>query len=155
MANMTEYLTSNYYRGEDIEPGGFIEETIARRTERLFDGKTKPDPVIYFESGKGVVLNQTKLRDLIAAFGPNDANWIDQKVVIFRSTAPYQGKMVPAVGLKPVVSPQLAAERRKAIAQSEPPAPPSASEYGDDWHRVPEGDDSRDIEDAVTEVIVD
>jgi hypothetical protein len=121
---MTDYLTSNCYKAEDIEPGLLIEETISRITTREFDdGSTKP--IIHFESGKGVVLNQTRLRDLIRVFGSQDSDWIGQKVIISRGDAMFAGKKVPSVALKPIVADRVADESRQAIAPPSDGAPPS------------------------------
>lgn len=67
--NMTDYLNSNLFNAAGIEPGVRIEATIVSVRDRDFeDGTTKP--IIYTDYlGKGIVLNTTRLKALIAAWG--------------------------------------------------------------------------------------
>lgn len=122
--NMTDYLNSNLFNAAGIEPGVRIEATIVSVRDRDFeDGTTKP--IIYTDYlGKGVVLNTTRLKALIAAWGVNPDNLIGKKVVISRDVTKYQGNDVSCVEVEPVVANRIGATARPALKAVEPPVPP-------------------------------
>jgi hypothetical protein len=70
--------------------------------------------------GKGVVLNQTRLKTMIAAFGPNFDGWPGKQITIRQGSTVYSGKTVPAIVVEPVVPTQIAAVRRPALEASSP-----------------------------------
>ena len=119
--NMTDYLTSNYINAESIASDVRIEATIASVRSREFEekGEVKVKPVVYLDTGEGVVLNQTRLRRLVAAYGPNSDNWIGKTIVISRGSTLYEGKTVPAVHIDPIVAPRVAAEPRPRLVTVE------------------------------------
>jgi hypothetical protein len=106
--NMTDFINSNYVRAEDIAQNVLIEATIASVKRKEFDDG-EPKSVIALEDGHQVILNQTRLKALIGAFGPNSDNWIGKSVILSRGLAPYAGKIVPAVKIEPIVAPRIAA----------------------------------------------
>jgi hypothetical protein len=74
----TDFLNSNYFRAEDLDPNVVIETTIVSVRPREFEDGSKL--VVYTDhQGKGVVLNQTRLKALITAFGPNFDNLARQE----------------------------------------------------------------------------
>ena len=131
--NMTDYLNSNLFKAVDIESNVRIEATIVSVRDRDFeDGTTKP--IIYTDYlGKGVVLNATRLKALIAAWGVNPDNLIGKKVVISRGVTKYQGNDVPCVEVEPVVADRIAAHGATvtAIGNRREPSKPSG-ELDDD-----------------------
>jgi hypothetical protein len=129
--NMTDYLNSNLFKAVDIESNVRIEATIVSVRDRDFeDGTTKP--IIYTDYlGKGVVLNATRLKALIAAWGVNPDNLIGKKVVISRGMTRYQGNDVPCVEVEPVVANRIGATARPALKAVEPPAPPTGRGSGE------------------------
>ena len=60
-------------------------------------------------------LNQTRLRAVAAGFGWNEDNWVGQTIIVYRGSAPFQGKIVDAVAVEAVVPNRLASEPKKAI----------------------------------------
>jgi hypothetical protein len=114
----TDYLTSNYMRAEDLESNVCIEATIVSARPREFeDGETKL--VIYVDyQAKGIVLNQTRLKALISAYGANPDNWIGKTIIISRSMTMYAGKDAPCIVIEPVVADRLGAEKRPALEGS-------------------------------------
>ena len=118
--DMTKYITSNYYRAEDIPPNVLIETTIVSIRDREFDenGETKVKPIIYTDQGKALVLNQTRLQALIAGFGHNDDNWIGRTILISRGRATYGTKEVAAVHVEAVVAERIGAEKRPTLEAS-------------------------------------
>jgi hypothetical protein len=105
--NMTDFVNSNYIKGEDIAQNVLIEATIASVKRKEFEDSEKS--VIALEDGRQVVLNQTRLKVLIGAFGPNSENWIGKPVILSRGQERYGGKSVPAVRMEPIVAPRIAA----------------------------------------------
>jgi hypothetical protein len=108
----TDFLNSNYYRAEDLDPHVRIETTIVDVRRREFDDGTKL--VAYTDhQGKGVVLNQTRLKAMITAFGPNFDNWPGKKIIICQGPTVYSGKPAQAIVVEPVVPTRIAAEPRQ------------------------------------------
>jgi hypothetical protein len=103
--NMTDFINSNYIKGEDIAQNVLIEATIASVKKKEFEDGEKS--VIALEDGRQVVLNQTRLKALIGAFGPNSENWIGKSVILSRVQAMYAGKPLPAVKIEPIVAPRI------------------------------------------------
>jgi hypothetical protein len=126
MTNATDFLNSNFFKGEGIEPNVRIETTIASWRSREFDDGIKL--VVYTDyQAKGVVFNQTKLTTMIDAYGPNLDNWIGKPIVISRGVTQYAGKDVACVVVEPVVAARIAAEPRRprpVITSGKPPTPP-------------------------------
>ena len=111
--NMTDFINSNYIKGEDIAQNVLIEATIASVKMKEFEDGEKS--VVALEDGRQLILNQTRLKALIGAFGPNSENWIGKSVILSRGLAPYAGKIVPAVKIEPIVAPRIAAEPRQRL----------------------------------------
>jgi hypothetical protein len=103
--NMTDFVNSNYIKGEDIAQNVLIEATIASVKKKEFEDGGKS--VLALEDGRQVVLNQTRLKVLIGAFGPNSENWIGKPVILSRGQERYGGKPVPAVRIEPIVAPRI------------------------------------------------
>jgi hypothetical protein len=130
---MTDFLTSNLINALSLEPKVKIEASIVSVRPREFeDGTTKA--VIYLDfEGKGVVLNQTRLKALIAAFGTSPNNLIGKTVIISRGMTKYQGRDVPCVDIEPVV-----ADRIGTIAKLARDA--GIRGGGDAWDEAPSSD---------------
>ena len=77
----TDFLNSNYFRAEDLDPNVLIETTIVDVRPREFDDGTKL--VAYTDhQGKGVVLNQGRLATMIAALGVDYTGWPGKQIII-------------------------------------------------------------------------
>jgi hypothetical protein len=120
-----------------LRPDVKTEEIVANVDERTFEGDELPTAILCFESGRKVSLNQKRLRAMIAAFGPNDSNWEGKKVLLHRGTDSFQGRVVDAVALEPVIEPRAhridaPAERSRlrSIQRHEEPPPPSSAAAG-------------------------
>ena len=137
----TDFLTSNYIKAEDIRPNFCIEATIVSvRPHDFEDGSEKL--VVYVDTGQGVVLNQTRLKALIAAHGPHPDNWLNKLIVIRRGTTVYVGREVPCVVIEPVVAERIGAEQRPVIGR--PALKSVETQPGPD--RAPDGPDDPDGE---------
>jgi hypothetical protein len=113
MLSATDFLNSNYFRAEDLDPSVLIETTIVSVRTRDFDDGSHKLIVYTDHQGQGVVLNQTRLKTMIAAFGSNFDNWSGKKIVIRRGSTLYSGKQTPAIVVEPVVPTRIAAEQRQ------------------------------------------
>jgi hypothetical protein len=112
--SLTDYFNSNLFKAVDLDPDPNvrIEANIVSVRDRDFeDGTTKP--IAYTDYlGKGVVLNATRLKAVIAAWGTNPDNLIGKTVLIYRGSTLYQGNKVPCVEVEPVVADRIAAEQK-------------------------------------------
>ena len=91
-----------------------IEATIVSVRARDFDDGSHKLVVYTDHQGQGVVLNQTRLKTMIAAFGPNfDNNWPGKKIVIRRGSTVFSGKTTPAILVEPVVPARIATKPRQ------------------------------------------
>ena len=107
----TDFLNSNYFRAEDLDPNVLIESTIVDVRPREFDDGTKL--VAYTDhQGKGLVLNQGRLATVIAAFGVDYTGWPGKQIIIRQGSTLYQGKPVPAIVVEPVAPTRIASKTR-------------------------------------------
>ena len=113
MPSATDFLNSNYFRAEDLDPSVLIETTIVSVRPRDFDDGSHKLVVYTDHQGQGVVLNQTRLKTIIAAFGPNFDNWPGKKIIICQGPTVYSGKPAQAIVVEPVVPTRIAAEPRQ------------------------------------------
>ena len=106
--NMNTFYTSNYYVAEEMEEGVLIEAIVEEVGPKDFDeqGEIVSKAVVRFDTGKAAVLNQTRLRAMIAGFGPHSENWIGRKIIISKGMTHYSGRPVPCVVLEPIVRPR-------------------------------------------------
>jgi hypothetical protein len=114
--NVTEtepMLMSDFLKGcvkaEELEPGTSVMARITAVDSREFEQGTKGVLFLEVFNGRGLVLNQTNLKTLMAAFGRNSENWVGQDVVVNRTLADFKGKPVPAVRLEAVRRPAVTA----------------------------------------------
>jgi hypothetical protein len=130
LTNLRQYKSNNYYRAEDMDPNVRQEEIVVAVSDRLFeekDGTTKLKPILHFESGMSLVLNDTRLDVVVAACGPNPDNVIGAMVTVFRSTTRYgSDPKKPCVAIEvtpPASKPALAQPAAKpAIENKAAPA---------------------------------
>jgi hypothetical protein len=132
--NMKRYLTSNYITAAMLEPGVEYEHTIVEVYDYVFEGDTVPTAIVRFESGEQLSLNQTNLRTIGAGFGWNDANWLGQKIIVYRDeNVPYQGKLVPGVRVRvPPAPDRIGFEARRAIGSNVQPLRSGPARTSDD-----------------------
>ena len=81
-------------------------DIVRRRASRPVDSRefeekgTKGVLFLDVYGERGLVLNQTNLKTLMAAFGRKSENWVGQDVVVNRTLAYFKGKPVPAIRLE-------------------------------------------------------
>ena len=93
-------------------------------TSREFEDGTKGVLFLDVYGERGLVLNQTNLKTLMAAFGRNSESWVGQDVVVNRTLADFKGKPVPAIRLEAVRRPAVTAP---AVATTPKLAAPRAA----------------------------
>jgi hypothetical protein len=130
------YSGSNYFTGEYLKNKRIEFGVLGVRGEEFEDGK-KPVIVTDFQ-GMKLVLNKTRCKAAIRAWGVNTDAWLDKRAVVSSVPTNYGGEVVASVGFEPIsVTKITAPERRSAI---EPPAPPPVTaEYDDNRDMVLEG----------------
>jgi hypothetical protein len=85
--------------------------------------------VVWFDNDRrGLVLNKTNNRILRAAFGDDCAGWKGKIIVVFPTTAEFQGRMVPALRVR-IPPPK---EGQTVAAKPNPPVPSPDAEQLDD-----------------------
>jgi len=104
-----EEFVSGYVKGSDLPPGFRKRMRVAAVSSAGFDDGRKL--VVFLDEfcGRGVPLNQTRLRAMIEGCGHDTEHWVGREVDIFHATAFYQGKQVAAVGIAVVERPAVAA----------------------------------------------
>jgi hypothetical protein len=141
MALASDFLTSNLLRAEDLKPGEIIEATVVSAAPNDFEDGRKLIIRLDVRGGIGIVLNQTRLKTMIGAFGlAYETAWPGNKIRAFQGPEKYGSKPTVTIVIKPIVTDKLKAEQRKAIE-----AAPVATEYADEGNFEPEdyvGDDT-------------
>ena len=89
--DMSKFASSSFIKIDDVknEP---VQKVIAEIGEGKYD-----KPVLSFTDGTKLSLNGTNVRTLIEAFGPNDEDWIDQRIELFAGTVPFNGEDIASV----------------------------------------------------------
>lgn len=94
--------------------------------EEVGVGKDKEKKlVIWFTNDShGLVLNKTNNRTLRGAFGDTCDSWAGKVIVVFPTTAEFQGRMKPALRVR---IPPPKGNGAAAVKAAEPPPPPPAA----------------------------
>ena len=112
--DMSKYAGQSFIKIDDVRDGP-IEEQIAAFGMGKFDR-----PVLTFESGDMMSLNQTNVRTLIRAYGKDGRSWIGHTIELFEGEVEFEGKPQESVLIKPISEPTeeqatTAAKRDAAI----------------------------------------
>src|SRR4051812_49192379 len=113
--DMSKYASSSFIKFDDLAEGP-EEKVIAEIGEGKYE-----KPVVTFTGGTKLSLNGTNVRTLITAFGPNDEDWIGQRIELFAGTVKFNGKDTDSVLVR-ALDPLPAAAR----------TPPKPQPLGDD-----------------------
>jgi hypothetical protein len=152
MLDATKYAGVNNWKGAEIDRRYLVTFTSASHvdfTEK--DGTKTREIALGTDEGRTLVMNKTRNKQAIRAWGPNALTWVGKQAVLFPAQTVYAGEVVASIGFQPITGAKLTApEALKAI---DPPAPPPvAAEYPDEGHMVPEGVVDDDA--GITEEIV-
>jgi hypothetical protein len=112
--DMSRYASSSFIKVDDLAEG--LEEKVI--TE-IGEGKYEK-PVVTFIDGTKLSLNGTNVRALINAFGPNDEDWIGQRIELYAGTVKFNGKDTPSVLVR-ALNPSPAAARTLPKPQRDVP----------------------------------
>jgi hypothetical protein len=103
---MSEYLTGNFIRAEELQPNVIYEHTIVSVDVQNLLGKDQP--IIWFGNERGIVLNYTRLKVMIDNFGPDSDNWPGQTIRYHRAPTTFQGLPVATIEIMPPPIRQIA-----------------------------------------------
>ena len=115
----SEFDQSRFLRAEGYkqEKKFRIKEVTSEELKRNEDSKSEKKLLVWFtNSEQGLPLNKTNLRTLQGAFGDDTTKWKGKVIVIYPTTAPLRGNMVPALRVR-IPPPKQAA----AAAAPQPP----------------------------------
>lgn len=102
--DMRKMVGGEHLKASDCDPSlvGYITDV----TEKVFDnnGKKEPKGVVHFKGEKKtLVLNNINAEAIMNVLGYNTANWVGHKVVMFKTTTEFAGKIVDCIRIKEVV----------------------------------------------------
>jgi hypothetical protein len=117
----SERFPSKYVQASDLKPEGVTVVIDKVRMEEVGQGADKKmKPVMSFKNAsKSMVLNNTNDATINELFGDDDRDWQGQKIVLYPSTTPFQGKTVPCVRVRAVDK----VIERNVAEENEDPAP--------------------------------
>jgi hypothetical protein len=109
MVLATDYLKSNWLNAEDLNNGLRVMATIVSAGPHTFLESGDTELTIRTDYiGKGIVLNLTRKRVLIAAFGVETDNWIGKQIVAYQGDTLFQGKPTKCVVIEAIVAERIA-----------------------------------------------
>jgi hypothetical protein len=146
MLDATQHAGVNNWKAVDIDRRYLVTFTSAGYVDfKEKDGTVKREIALGTDEGRTLVMNKTRNKLAIRAWGPNALTWVGKQAILFPAETMYGPDIVAAIGFQPIVGAKLTApEVAKAL---KPPAPPPvAAEYPDE-NMVPEGvvDDIEEI----------
>jgi hypothetical protein len=117
MATADEFLTSNLLNASMLTPNTKIEATIISVRKRDFEDGSKKLVVYTDYMGLGIVLNQTRLKEMIRAFGVNyETQWVGKKLIISQGDTAYQGRPEKRVVIEPIVATRIGTAPKPRLA---------------------------------------
>jgi hypothetical protein len=128
----SQAFPSRYLKPDDLPQGGKVFKVESLDVEKIGTDKEEKYVLRFSKSDKALVLNVTNW-DLIAAFaGADSDDWSGKFVVLYPTTTPFNGKLVPCIRVrrprdalpKPLDAEQQAAEQP---APKHQPAKPAAT----------------------------
>ena len=132
---VSDAFPSKYLKAEDLGAHKPI-LTIASVTMETIGDDTRP-VVMFVGQAKSLVLNKTNASVLVDAYGTDEMDdWRGQKLRLYATRVPYQGKMVPAlrveqVAAAPVQAMQAPARMSRPAMPVPVAAPPAWVEHDD------------------------
>ncbi len=143
MASMDDVYGGNTLKAEDLPPtfrGVVVIEsaTVHEFEDRDNKGSVERKILLRFKGKtKGLALNVTNANMVAEIAGSRDFDfWPGHAVLMYRTTTPFGGKMVPAIRLDH--PPSNGQPVQKRIAPPPPPPPPPAREPGEDFQATDE-----------------
>jgi hypothetical protein len=129
MAKFNEAFPSNFLKAEDLPFGKDVVVTIDSVTlETLGQGQQAEQKFIvsFRNREKTLVLNKTNFKSIVAATGIDDTDgWGGRQIALFVMDVEYQGKMMPAIRVRPRAPQPAAATGSTRGTSTPPPAKPA------------------------------
>ena len=101
--NTDDYYGGKYLKCSDLQ-GRSVTAKIARVAAEEMGQKKDRKLVVYLAGSKGdekgVVLNKTRLKPIVTAYGKETEDWVGQKITLFPSQTTFQGDIVDCIGIK-------------------------------------------------------
>ncbi len=99
--NIDTLFPSSYLKAEDLA-GRRHRLAMAKVVQEEIGGE--PKVLVYFQGAKkGLVLNKTNAYVLADAFGTETDGWVGQVAELYPTKVNFQGRLVDAIRLEPVV----------------------------------------------------
>jgi hypothetical protein len=106
---------SKYLKSADVKAKPLVAVISYLAFESVGQDK-RQKPVLYFETGKPIVVNRTNFETLEDVFGDSD-NWPGHKVKVYCAPTSFQGKRVDGIRVEPIVpKPTLKDEMNDEVA---------------------------------------
>jgi hypothetical protein len=115
--DMSKYTGSPYIKPDDVRQGP-LKLRIKNVSEGSFDR-----PMLEFVDFDGKFsLNVTNTKTLTAHYGKNSDDWIGQEIELYLGQAPYDGKTIDSVLVRPI-SPTIPFKDRRDLPPEPKPEP--------------------------------
>jgi hypothetical protein len=101
--NMAAAFPSKYLSANDVTEAGVRVRIQSVQMEQVDQDAGKPHkPVVYFlGEPRGMVLNVTNTNTIMDMYGQDSDSWVGKDVTLFKTHVDFQGRMVPAIRVKP------------------------------------------------------
>jgi hypothetical protein len=111
----SDVFKSKYLKSADVKAKPLVAVISYLAFESVGQDK-RQKPVLYFETGKPIVVNRTNFETLEDVFGDSD-NWPGHKVKVYCAPTSFQGKRVDGIRVEPIVpKPTLKDEMNDEVA---------------------------------------
>ncbi len=121
---ISQEFPSKYLKAADLQDKD-VRVTMASVEKELLGDEKKL--ILYFKGkDKGLVLNKTNSSTIADAYGDDTDEWFGQDVILFSVMVDFQGKVGPAIRVRPPSA------RDKVPAGKQAPAPAPAKQELDD-----------------------
>ena len=98
----SDIFQSKFLKSADVKAKPLIAVISYLAFESVGQDK-RQKPVLYFETGKPIVVNRTNFETLEDVFGDSD-NWPGHKVKVYCAPTSFQGKRVDGIRVEPIVA---------------------------------------------------
>jgi hypothetical protein len=96
---MHELFPSKYLKGEEIKDKPILVTIVDGKLEKVGDDEYKP--VLYFKTGKPIVLNKTNGDVIADAYGDDTDGWIGKKIILyFERNVSFAGKRTGGIRVR-------------------------------------------------------
>jgi len=96
---MHELFPKKYLEGAEIKDKPILVTITEGKLEEMNDGGYKP--VLYFRTGKPIVLNRTNGDTIAQAYGDDSDQWIGKKIILyFEPNVSYGGKRTGGIRVR-------------------------------------------------------